>query len=181
MDNEKIVAKARLAADFMNNLVEAIETREDLIMSLQLEGVNYIPSHLSKTVLHNAIRVERCEIADNERREIAARLRQRRKEMDNEKPPRGYLFAAAVYLLEISNAVRCGESGALFYRLADLIDRPTCTFDGTPERIAYVCSNCGQTFTRRPLMARAFDNDIKVEIPFRFCPYCGAEVVTGDE
>lgn len=59
MDNEKIVDKARLAADFMNNLVEAIETREDLIMSLQLEGVNYIPSHLSKTVLHNAIRVER--------------------------------------------------------------------------------------------------------------------------
>lgn len=26
-------------------------------------------------------------ISDNERREIAARLRQRRKEMDNEKPP----------------------------------------------------------------------------------------------
>ena len=30
-------------------------------------------------------------------------------------------------------------------------------------------------------MARALGNDIKVEIPFRFCPYCGAEVVTGDE
>lgn len=92
-------------------------------------------------------------IADNERREIAARLRHRRKEMDNEKPPQGYLFAAAVYLLEISRAVKCGESGALFYRLADLIDRPTCTFYGTPERIGYVCSNCGQTFTRRPFMA----------------------------
>lgn len=122
-----------------------------------------------------------CEIADNERREIAARLRSRRKEMDNEKPPQGSLFAAAVYLLEISSAVKCGESGALFYRLADLIDRPTCTFYGTPERIGYVCSNCGQTFTRRPLMAHAFGNDTKVEIPFRFCPYCGAEVVTDDE
>lgn len=75
----------------------------------------------------------------------------------------------------------CGESGALFYRLADLIDRPTCTFYGTPERIGYVCSNCGQTFTRRPLMSHAFGNDIQVEIPFRFCPYCGAEVVTDDE
>lgn len=59
MDNEKIVAKARLAADFMSNLFEDIETREDLIMSLQLEGENYIPSHLSKTVLLHAIRVER--------------------------------------------------------------------------------------------------------------------------
>ena len=59
MDNEKIVAKARLATDFMNNLFEAIETREDLIMSLQLESENYIPNHLSKTVLLNAIRMER--------------------------------------------------------------------------------------------------------------------------
>lgn len=124
---------------------------------------------------------DRQAVADKERREIAGRLRQRRKEMDNEKPPQGYLFAAAVYLLEISRAVKCGESGALFYRLADLIDRPTCTFYGTPERIGYACSNCGQTFTRRPLMAHAFGNDIQVEIPFRFCPYFGAEVVTDDE
>lgn len=120
-------------------------------------------------------------VADKERREIARRLRQRRKEMDNEKPPQGCLFAAAVYLLEISRAVKCGESGALFYRLADLIDRPTCTFYGTPERIGYACSNCGQTFTRRPFMAHAFGNGPQVEIPFQFCPYCGAEVVTDDE
>lgn len=59
MDNEKIVAKARLAADFMNNLFEAIETREDLIMSLELESENYITNHLSKTVLLHAIRTER--------------------------------------------------------------------------------------------------------------------------
>lgn len=120
-------------------------------------------------------------ITDNERREIAARLRQRRKEMDNERCPRIPSLAATVYLLEISSAVKCGESGALFYHLADLIDRPTCTFDGTPERIGYVCSNCGQTFTRRPFMKRAFGDSAQVEIPFRFCPYCGAEVVTDDE
>lgn len=124
---------------------------------------------------------DRRAITDNERREIAERLRQRRKEMDNEKCPRIPSLAATVYLLEISRAVKCGESGALFYRLADLIDRPTCTFDGTPERIGYACSNCGQTFTRRPLMAHAFGDDTQVEIPFRFCPYCGAEVMTDDE
>lgn len=59
MDNEKIVAKARLAADFMSNLLEGIETREDLIMSLELESENYIQNHLSKTVLLHAIRMER--------------------------------------------------------------------------------------------------------------------------
>lgn len=121
------------------------------------------------------------EITDKERREIAARLRHRRKEMDNEKCPRIPSLAATVYLLEISSAVKCGESGALFYRLADLIDRPTCTFDGTPERIGYACSNCGQTFTRRPFMKRAFGSDIGVEIPYRFCPYCGAKVRMVDD
>lgn len=124
---------------------------------------------------------DRCEITNNERREIAARLRRRRKEMDKEVPPGIGLLAATVYLLEISRAVKCGESGALFYRLTDLIDRPTCTFDGTPERIGYVCSNCGQTFTRRPFMRRTFGDSAQFEIPFRFCPYCGAEVVTDDE
>lgn len=109
-------------------------------------------------------------------REIAKRLRQRRKEMDNEKPPQNPLFAASVYLLEIANAVKLGAGGALFYRLADLIDRETCTFDGTPDRIGYVCSNCGQTFTRRPFMKHTFGDSTQVEIPFRFCPYCGAEV-----
>lgn len=120
-------------------------------------------------------------ITDNERREIAARLRQRRKEMDNEKPPQIPSLAATIYLLEISAAVKLNESGALFKRLADLIDRETCTFDGTPDRIGYVCSNCGQTFTRRPFMKRTFGDSTQFEIPFRFCPYCGAEVVTDDE
>lgn len=120
-------------------------------------------------------------ITNNERREIAARLRHRRKEMDKEVPPGIGLLAATVYLLEISSAVKCGESGALFYRLADLIDRETCTFDGVPDRIGYVCSNCGQTFTRRPFMKRTFGDSTQFEIPFRFCPYCGAEVVTDDE
>lgn len=120
-------------------------------------------------------------ITDNERREIAARLRHRRKEMDNEKPPQIPSLAATIYLLEISAAVKLGERGALFNRLADLIDRETCTFDGTPDRIGYVCSNCGQTFTRRPFMKRTFGDSAQFEIPFRFCPYCGAEVVTDDE
>lgn len=108
---------------------------------------------------------------NEERREIADRLRQRRKEMDNEKPPSIASLAATVYLLEISRAVKCGESGALFYRLADLIDRETCTFDGTPDRIGYVCSNCGRDVVTPALCG----------YPFPFCPYCGAKVRMVDD
>lgn len=59
MDNEKIVAKARLAADFMNNLFEAIEAREGWITSLLLESDFHIPASLSKTRLLESIRTER--------------------------------------------------------------------------------------------------------------------------
>lgn len=107
----------------------------------------------------------------------AASLRQVRKKMDGEKPPQIPTLAAAVYLLRIAKAVKCGVSGALFYRLADLIDQPTCTFDGTCDRIGYVCSNCGQAFTRRPIMLCAYGDGVRIEVPFRYCPYCGAEVV----
>lgn len=116
-------------------------------------------------------------ITDKERREIASNLRRMRKEMDNEKPPQIPALAAAVYLLRIAKAVKCGVSGALFYRLADLIDQPTCTFDGTCDRVGYVCSNCGQAFTRRPIMLCDYGDGIRIEAPFRYCPYCGAEVV----
>lgn len=115
-------------------------------------------------------------ITDKERREIASNLRRMRKEMDNEKPPQIPTLAAAVYLLRIAKAVKCGVSGALFYRLADLIDQPTCTFDGTCDRIGYVCSNCGQSFTRRPIMLCSYGDGVRIEVPFRYCPYCGAEV-----
>ena len=116
-------------------------------------------------------------ITDNERREIAARLRQRRKEMDNEKPPQGHLFAAAVYLLEISAAVKLDEAGALFYRLADLIDRKTCQMIDRGDYMPHhefrrkVCTSCGAIHWEQP-------ND---RLAFRYCPHCGAEVVTDDE
>lgn len=65
-------------------------------------------------------------ITDEERRNVAERLRLKRKEMDNEEPPLGSGLASFVYLSRIARAVKLGEDGELFYRLADLIDRPTC-------------------------------------------------------
>lgn len=64
MSGEKIVAKARLASDLMSGLFKAIESREDLIMSLDLESESYIPNHLSKTVLLKTIRLERSMLLD---------------------------------------------------------------------------------------------------------------------
>lgn len=120
-------------------------------------------------------------ITDNERREIATRLRRRRKEMDNEKPRRFYRSQRPSTCWRFPPRSSSTRAERFFNRLADLIDRETCTFDGTPDRIGYVCSNCGQTFTRRPFMKRTFGGSTQFEIPFRFCPYCGAEVVTDDE
>ena len=116
-------------------------------------------------------------LTNGERREIAARLRKRRKEMDNERCPRIPSLAATVYLLEISRAVKCGEGGALFYRLADLIDRRTCQMidkgDYMPSHVfrRKACTSCGAIHWEQP-------ND---RLAFRYCPCCGAEVVTDDE
>lgn len=71
-------------------------------------------------------------ITDKERREIAERLRSKRKEMDVEYLPLGSALAAHVCLLDIAAAVKC-ESGELFDRLADLIDRPECGDDMTND------------------------------------------------
>lgn len=59
MDNDTIVAKARLATDFMNDLGGRIEAREDWITSLHLESDFHIPASLTKTRLLDAIRMER--------------------------------------------------------------------------------------------------------------------------
>lgn len=59
MDNEEIAAKARLAADFMNDLSGRIEAREDWITTLHLERDFHIPASLSKTRLLESIRMER--------------------------------------------------------------------------------------------------------------------------
>lgn len=115
--------------------------------------------------------------SNKERREIAARLRCRRKEMDNEKPPQIPSLAATVYLVEISAAVKCGGSGALFYRLADLIDRKTCQMIDRGDYMPHhefrrkACTSCGAIHWEQP-------ND---RLAFRYCPHCGAEVVSDDE
>lgn len=108
-----------------------------------------------------------------ERSEIADRLRNRRREMESEKPPADPFFAAFVYLTNVMGAVRVGEDGNLFNRLADLIEpeERTCRvimkWDGLDGRDP-VCSECGTNFCDEKW--RRLDH--------KFCPNCGARVVS---
>lgn len=86
-------------------------------------------------------------ISDEERREVAKRLRQRRKELDGKEPPLGSGLAASTDLLEIAKVAKC-ESKELFYRLADLIDPGVChnVYDENEMGACvngFECSVCG--------------------------------------
>lgn len=111
-------------------------------------------------------------ISDEERREVAARLR-----YEESADPgclnmigEWYLFS---FLQSINRAVDNGTEYRLRERLADLIDRPTCknVHDGRE----FECSGCGMQWH---LLDRAdgMEEWSHVRNP-RYCPNCGAEVI----
>ena len=109
-------------------------------------------------------------ISDEERREVAARLR-----YEESADPgclnmigEWYLFS---FLQSINRAVDNGTEYRLRERLADLIDRPTCKnaadlYDGG----LFECSKCGERWELT--CGNLADNHLC------FCPRCGAEVVS---
>lgn len=106
-------------------------------------------------------------ISDEERREVAKRLRNGGIARNSEE----------AYVLLLSRiGIRPQLPAASTYedamvRLADLIDRPTCEYvpigDGR-----FGCSECGNT------VRLDFDVPVTDEtpMPFKHCPNCGAEV-----
>lgn len=107
-------------------------------------------------------------ISNEERREVAARLRG----LDEATAPLSPEYSRQEYDAMVLRAIRAvvGE-GDIFHLLADLIDRPTCELDhidtdpaqgGYPLRL-HECSNC-----------RRLCYEIYGE--FEYCPHCGAEV-----
>ncbi|CDD67571.1 uncharacterized protein BN629_01213 [Eggerthella sp. CAG:368] len=107
-------------------------------------------------------------ISDEERREVAARLRG----LDEATATLSQVYSRQEYDAMVLSAIRAvvGE-GDIFHLLADLIDRPTCELDhidtdpaqdGYPLRL-HECSNC-----------RRLCYEIYGE--FEYCPHCGAEV-----
>ena len=104
-------------------------------------------------------------ISDDERREVAARMREIMRD-----DPHGWLD------IMVSRAVAdvLGEGVTVGETLADLIDRPTCRLEltdvethGNAKVRIYECSECGRTCE-------------EIYGKYERCPHCGADVVADD-
>ena len=99
-------------------------------------------------------------ISDQERREVAARLRDLDEHIDGVPP---------VCSPQVHNAMALGAiravvgKGDIFHLLADLIDRPVTR--NLSEKPEFVCELCGAVFP--------------YDLGFTHCPECGA-VITDD-
>lgn len=104
-------------------------------------------------------------IDDNERREVAARLRESREFISSlpKTTPEKNVFDT----FELILACIGYEAGNLFDYLADLIDRPTARIDVNKHGRAY-CTNCGC-------------DDWCLADGSHFCPNCGVKVVDDDD
>lgn len=102
------------------------------------------------------------EINDEERREVAARMRKIMRD-----DPHGWLdVMVAQSVLDVM-----GEGMAIGETVADLIDRPTCqmvecTIDHGSRSWGMRCTACGEKFEH-----------MKPSYGWRNCPKCGAVVV----
>lgn len=107
--------------------------------------------------------------SDKERREVAKKLRELA--ADYEKAPtwsvvaRDKLPAPIDCLMQALGLTWIIEMTEVYYRLADLIDRPTCEMRAEGE--GFRCSACGEFHDMS-----GFDR-----FPWAYCPNCGAEVV----
>lgn len=109
-------------------------------------------------------------ISDEERREVAERLRSASARRSD-----------APWMVEdlmLALGFRCYEDGEdqLFDRLADLIDRPSCFDTESKDSKSFTCSACG--FSESKLVISPFTlSFLWVKPSYRYCPRCGAEVV----
>lgn len=118
-------------------------------------------------------------ISDNERREVAARMRN---ELTYMRKICGY-YKNDLDIVECGNRTYRNIAGSvekygnvyegnyihIVERLADLIDRPTCRNNNSYDR-SFFCSACGYE-------AWTYDDSDCDPKDFSFCPNCGAEVV----
>ena len=100
-------------------------------------------------------------ISDDERRDVAKRMRG----IILDDP---HVWLDAMVMNAVTDVMGDGEK--IGETVADLIDRPTCRICATDHEYedSVRCDRCRMTF-RRPWE------------PFKYCPNCGAEVVSADD
>lgn len=116
--------------------------------------------------------------SDDDRREVAANLRD---EAEAWRTDNGddtvYSMSDCTFTESVLTAFEFDDmemsAYKAFYKMADLIDRPTCEMEGHPGARYGRCSHCGA------LVRRDAVTDCTSEIPVKFCPNCSAEVFAG--
>ena len=114
-------------------------------------------------------------ISDQERREVAAKLREKKKDFFGVRSffPQDIILYRSLYMQAIDECLPDGD--CCFDGLADLIDRPTCrnVYDETEMGACengFECSECGNRV-----------EDLEhccITGTFNYCPKCGREVVS---
>lgn len=106
-------------------------------------------------------------IRDSERREVAAKLREKKKDFFGVRSffPQDIILYRSLYMQAIDECLPDGD--CCFDVLADLIDRPMTHIDVNKHGRA-CCANCG------------CDDWCLADDNAHFCPQCGAEVVNDD-
>lgn len=114
-------------------------------------------------------------ISNEQRRKIAKELRSESegwRDLFPDATPEGEGIDAAI-MFDLMRFIGLDDESpvhAIYARLADLIDHPTCKMEGHPGARYGICSHCG-AFVRRDAVT-----DCTGGIPVKYCPNCGAEV-----
>lgn len=112
-----------------------------------------------------------AEYTDNQRREVAKRLRNGGIARDSKEAY--VLLLSCIGIRPQLPATSTYEDAMV--RLADLIDRQTCQMKSFQASSYRVCSRCG-AFVRKDAVT-----DCTEVVPVRFCPNCGAIVSTSTD
>lgn len=126
-------------------------------------------------------------INDEKKREVASKLRSEAegwRDLFPDAMPEGEGIDAAI-MFDLIGFVGLDEQSpvyAIYARLADLIDRPTCNNvsefgHNTASSFDFVCSHCGSRLIGDGMYCSPLVDDRFSHYGINFCPNCGAEVV----
>lgn len=118
-------------------------------------------------------------ISDNERREVAEKLRERTKKPMGKSMQRMFTETLGMYAHNIcwrNPDKATNRWDVIVNYLADLIDRPTCrNVSGCKD--TFECSECGYKVRLITEVYNEHDEPFHVTLTPSRCPKCGAEVI----